>query len=358
MIYYKIRSLFPRKTLRYIDWFFLRDKIKVYGGVSLKDAVNQIIIAPPYSDNINVANNPQIIKDIKRCFLRFGTTPRDYFLFGFDTANRSDDARSSFVTDWDKDDTLIKYDGWGKYLELSDKYAFYRKAAAFYGRRLFLFDANTERGAAIQFMSEVQDLFIKPQGGSYGHGAFVAKCDNKDAAITLFNELTDKGGTWILEERIIQDEGMAKWNPSSVNTIRFTSILTSKGYHCLTPVLRTGRKGNIVDNGGSGGILANIDLETGRIYTDGIDESCHAYKCHPDSGIPFRGSEIPNWELLKETVKKAHETVARNHKYIGWDLALSNGKWIVIEGNWGQFLNQYVDKKGRKQELLKYIKDN
>lgn len=47
MIYYKIRSLFPRKTLRYIDWFFLRDRIKVYGGLSLKDAVNQVITTPP-----------------------------------------------------------------------------------------------------------------------------------------------------------------------------------------------------------------------------------------------------------------------------------------------------------------------
>lgn len=288
--------------------------------------------------------------------MRFGTTPRDYFLFGFDSCNKTADARSSFVTDWDKDDTLIKYDGWDKYLELSDKYAFYRKAETFYGRRMFIVDANTERKNAIQFMLEVQDLFIKPQGGSYGHGAFVVKCDNNDAANKLYSELDDKGGTWILEERIIQDEGMAKWNPSSVNTIRFTSILTSEGYHCLTPVLRTGRKGNIVDNGGSGGILANVDLETGRIYTDGIDESFHEYKCHPDSGIPFQGTVIPNWEQLKDIVKTAHETVASNHKYIGWDLALSKGRWIVIEGNWGQFLNQYVDKKGRKEEFNLYIK--
>ena len=355
MVYYKIRSLPPRKTLRYVDWFFFRDSIKVYGGVSLKDAINQAITYLPLPGRVE-SNIQLTIRDITKCFLQYGTTPRDYFLFGFDGSNKSDDARSSFVTDWDKDDTLIKYDGWDKYLELSDKYAFYKKAEAFYGRRLFLFDANTEKETAIQFIMKVQNLFIKPQGGSYGYGAFVAKCDNKKEANNLICELIDQGGTWILEERIIQDEGMAKWNSSSVNTIRFTSILTSKGYYCLTPVLRTGRKGSIVDNGGSGGILANVDLETGRIYTDGIDECCHEYKCHPDSGIPFNGSEVPYWEQLKETVEKAHKTIARNHKYIGWDLALSKEKWIVIEGNWGQFLNQYVDKKGRKEEFLKFIK--
>ena len=326
------------------------------GGGTLEDAINQVV-NPPYSllEGLDESSKRTFIKDITNCFLRFGTTPRDYFLFGFDTSNKTDDARSSFVTDWNKDDTLIKYDGWDKYLELSDKYAFYRKAEAFYGRRMFLFDSNTVRETAILFILEVQDLFIKPQGGSYGYGAFVAKCNNKDAANKLFSELIDKGGTWILEERIIQDESMAKWNPSSVNTIRFTSILTRKGYHCLTPVLRIGRKGSIVDNGGSGGILANIDLESGRVYTDGIDESCHEYQFHPDSGIPFQGSFIPCWEQLKETVRRAHETVASDHKYIGWDLALSKGGWIVIEGNWGQFLNQYVDKKGRKREFYEYI---
>lgn len=357
MTYYRIRSLFPRKILRYIDWFFIRDSIKVYGGISLKDALSQII-TPPYLGKYDVNERHQIIKDITNCFLRYGTTPRDYFLFGFDTVNTSAESRASFVTDWDKDDILIKEDGWDKYLELSEKYGFYKKAGQYYGRKLFLFKEQTSKESAMHFILEAKDLFIKPQGGSYGHGAFVASCENDETANELYEQLKEKGGIWILEERIIQDEEMAKWNSSSVNTVRFTSILSKSGFHGLTPFFRTGRVGKIVDNAGSGGILVDVELETGRIYTDGIDEDGNVYVCHPDTGITFKGATIPHWDLLLKTVKEAHETAASNHKYIGWDLALSKGKWIVVEGNWGQFINQYADKKGRKQEFLKYIKDN
>lgn len=353
-VYYRIRNLFSKKFLRYVDWFFLRGKVKIYRGCALEVAVNEVLAAPPHSVGENRTRR-KLEKEITRCFLKYGITPRDYFLFGFDSVNTSDELRESFVTDWDKDETLIKMDGWQKYLELSDKYAFFQKAKQFYGRELFVFDGNTDKEDFTSFATGVIDLFIKPNGGSYGSGAFIAECHDNDSANLLFKVLQEKGGFWILEERIVQDQGMAQWNPSSVNTIRFTSILTDKGFHSLTPVLRTGRKGKIVDNGGSGGILANVDLETGTIYTDGIDEAGRTYTSHPDSNIPFKGTTIPHWSELLKTVELAHTTVAANHKYIGWDFALSKGKWIVIEGNWGQFLNQYCDKVGRKEEFLEYM---
>lgn len=354
-IYYRIRNLFPRKFLRHVDWLFLRGNVKIYGGKTLEVAVNEVLNTHPHSIDDNRTRR-EFEKEITRCFLNYGITPRDFFLFGFDSVNTSEEARASFVTDWDKDETLIKMDGWHKYLELSDKYAFYQKAKQFYGREMFVFDGKTDKESFTRFTTSVKDLFIKPNGGSYGFGAFIAECLDNDSADRLFKELQEKGGSWILEERIVQDEEMAKWNSSSVNTIRFTSILTDKGFHSLTPVLRTGRKGKIVDNGGSGGILADIDLETGTIYTDGIDEAGRTYSSHPDSNIPFKGTTIPNWNELLKTVELAHTTVAANHKYIGWDFALSNGKWIVIEGNWGQFLNQYCDKVGRKEEFLENMK--
>lgn len=356
MLYYKIRSLFSRKVCRYIDWIFIRDNVIIYGGKTLKVSVDELTHSRLF-DEMNNEKKKQTVKDITTCFLRYGTTPRDYFLFGFDSINTSPESRSSFVTDWDKDDILIKYDGWNKYLKLSDKYDFYKVARQYYGRALYLFDVKADRESVIQFFFRTKELFIKPQNGSYGHGAFVASCYSNESAERLYEQLKKNGGAWIVEERIVQDEGMAMWNPSSVNTVRYTSILSENGFYSLTPVLRTGRKGSIVDNGGSGGILANIDLETGIIYTDGIDESGIVYSCHPDSEIPFKGTAVPHWKQLLETVKSAHESIASEHKYIGWDFALSkNGIWIVVEGNWGQFLNQYVDKQGRKEEFLRCIK--
>ena len=114
-------------------------------------------------------------------------------------------------------------------------------------------------------------------------------------------------------------------------------------------------KRQIVDNAGSGGIISNVDSNTGLIYTDGFDENGKSYKCHPDSGLNFKGWQIPLWKELIETVKSVHMAMS-DHIYVGWDFALTDNGWVLIEGNWGQFLNQYVDKVGRKEEFLKYMK--
>ena len=48
-IYYRIRNLFSKKFLRYVDWFFLRGKVKSYGGCALEVAVNEALATPPFS---------------------------------------------------------------------------------------------------------------------------------------------------------------------------------------------------------------------------------------------------------------------------------------------------------------------
>lgn len=136
----------------------------------------------------------QITKDIVRCYVLYGITPSDYFLFGFNTINTKHRQRKTFVSDELKDRTLINKEGWNNYLELSDKYAFYEKAKAFYGRKLFAFDEKTDKESFSQFVVSVKDLFIKPNGGSYGQGAFVVLCNNSDEANSLFMLLKDKGG--------------------------------------------------------------------------------------------------------------------------------------------------------------------
>ena len=37
--------------------------------------------------------------------------------------------------------------------------------------------------------------------------------------------------------------------------------------------------------------------------------------------------------------------------YIGWDCALSDKGWCLIEGNWGQFDSESADKEGIKQKF-------
>jgi hypothetical protein len=44
-----------------------------------------------------------------------------------------------------------------------------------------------------------------------------------------------------------------------------------------------------------------------------------------------------------------------NHVYIGWDFTLTEKGWVLIEGNWGQFVGQYIDKEGIKKQFDNYL---
>lgn len=50
-------------------------------------------------------------------------------------------------------------------------------------------------------------------------------------------------------------------------------------------------------------------------------------------------------------VEALHKSTLRFNIFIGFDFALSNKGWCLIEGNWGQMINQYADKQGRKEEF-------
>lgn len=58
---------------------------------------------------------------------------------------------------------------------------------------------------------------------------------------------------------------------------------------------------------------------------------------------------------MVELVNKLADVIDGNH-YVGWDLALTDNGWLMVEGNpRGQLVEQYATKIGIKQELENYI---
>ena len=131
--------------------------------------------------------------------------------------------------------------------------------------------------------------------------------------------------------------------------------MNKEGFFVGVPFFRTGRAGSCVDNAGIGGIFANVDATTGILYTDGIDEAGHFYEFHPDSKMKYKGWEIPRWSELLDTVERVHKQCMPHHLYIGWDFALTDTGWVLIEGNWGQFVSQYADHVGFRNRFMRYM---
>ena len=65
--------------------------------------------------------------------------------------------------------------------------------------------------------------------------------------------------------------------------------------------------------------------------------------------MPFKGEQLPEWESLVELTRKVH-ALFPPHRYIAFDFAHTDKGWVLVEGNWGQLISQYVDKVGRKKE--------
>lgn len=149
---------------------------------------------------------------------------------------------------------------------------------------------------------------------------------------------------------------MAKLNPSSVNTVRCITFCLGGNVQIPYCFLKVGRNGSFVDNGGAGGILAGIDVRSGKVNTCGYDEYNETYEIHPDTGVRFDGYQMPEWEKLKAICCKMSGMLP-SVKCIGWDMAYTDDGWVVIEGNgMTQFIvPQIVYKKGIKKELLSYM---
>ena len=276
---------------------------------------------------------------IVRCWLKYKALPYEYFLFNF--RNRNESERWEFETDWDRILTLCRIsDGQLFKEELNNKFNFYLLAKDYFKREVLKVDEGDQVVDFAAFVKKYRRVFIKPLEGSKGNGAHVYTYVDDDSSVTYCKELLKESPSWMVEECIHQSEAMSQWNETSVNTIRIPTFLRDDTFTVIWTRLRMGKRGAVVDNAGAGGIVVNVDPQTGVITSDGIDEFFNHFDKHPDSGLVFKGWQVPRWNDLLKTVERIHRTVFNKHVYVAWDFALTNDGWVVIEGNWGQLLGQ------------------
>lgn len=296
----------------------------------------------------------EIKRDIKRCYYKYKITPQEYFLFRL--RNKSDPERNEYLPDH----LIMKLaaNKTGRKIhdtELNDKFNFYRINKPYFKREAFFFNRATKLEDFKKFAVSVDGFIAKPNGAALGSGVEIFRVKTERDAEKAFNRLQEYCVDYILEDLIRQSGDMAVWNRSSVNTIRINSFLTNGKFSVLCPFIRTGRKGSIVDNGGQGGIFASVDKETGRICTEGMDEKGNSYKAHPDPGIEYLGWQVPRWDELIKLSELVHRNMPR-HVYVSWDFALSDNGWVLIEGNWGEFVaQQMTNRRGYKKDFKRLL---
>ena len=179
----------------------------------------------------------------------------------------------------------------------------------------------------------ISDFLVKPLAKTQGEGIHkLHLSDDPAQRRSAYDELMQEDES-IIEEYITQHEAVAAFCPTSVNTLRITTLYKDGVCHFLYSVFRMGR-GAVVDNFHAGGIAASVDPATGIVLTDAADLSSNTFAVHPTSGLTIKGFQIPHWDQILDTCRKA-APVVKEVQLVGWDFAITPDGVDLIEGNPG-----------------------
>ena len=187
--------------------------------------------------------------------------------------------------------------------------------------------------------SEGCTLFIKPLLGSAGRGIVLARREpdgvviqNKEGAVPLESFQLEQSA--IVQEKIIQDDRMAAFSHSSVNTVRVVTMYRrDDSVIILGATLRCGVDGSYVDNWTAGGVAVGIDWETGRLKKFAFNKRGMRFSRHPTSGTAFEGFEVPQWDGFLDVATRVQKAFPC-YRILGMDIALQEGAGpVLIEVN-------------------------
>lgn len=294
----------------------------------------------------------ETIKDILNMARKYRFSADEYFYYHF--AERSEQERSVFVSDLNRAIFCDLVNQAKNQLIFDDKMKSVEVFGKYYRRDFCIVKSYAEIYKIEKFVQVHPKFILKPAYGSGGAGIQIVdtseSLDVQEKLKKLLDEYCSRGKNgFIAEEIIAQKAEMAQFHPASVNTVRVATVCYDEGVEVIAAFFRIGRGSGIVDNAGAGGVFGTVDVTTGEILAV-ADKLGNFYTNHPDTNIPVVGFVVPQWE---EAVALAKElaTVVKGNRYAGWDLALTERGWVMIEGNArGQFLWQIPTQKGFMEE--------
>ncbi|WP_019028736.1 sugar-transfer associated ATP-grasp domain-containing protein [Colwellia piezophila] len=138
----------------------------------------------------------------------------------------------------------------------------------------------------------------------------------------------------VVEAYIEQHPSFAKFHQESVNTVRVLVFRGTDGItKCLGMTLRMGQGGAIIDNATAGGIMANVNIDTGLMDAGVFMEPSQAYfKHHPTSNALLEGASLPYFKEVKTLACKALDAFPYI-TFAGFDVAVGVDGPIIIELN-------------------------
>ena len=331
-------------VLKETPFFIIGKRLKRYN----KQQLRQFVIDHYGEDRFSQA----LLREMRNAFLFRGIKYKEYFKMKFEKKTRKE--RNSFVPRCEELALYYQVNPRERFARLlEDKFQCYNFFKTYYGREIIKVNSNEVidsariRGEVLSFInSSKRGVILKPYDSSGGRGIRIinSPVQEKD----LMDLCMDYPKDFVLEELIEQSDELAAFHHGSVNSIRIISVNYGDEVEVKWPFFRMGRGNSVVDNAAQGGVFAAIDVSTGKTFIAG-DEHSNMVSVHPDTKKSLIGFQIPKWNQLCQLVKTMASKIPDCH-ILGWDMALTDQGWVVVECNYGPHLvYQYIAGSIRKE---------
>ena len=228
-----------------------------------------------------------------------------------------------------------------------------------YSHNVFMSNGRVISGTDVDvILAGITDnrIFVKRSQTGEASGVFVARrqsdggyyFDDTKLSSASIKELFG-GDEIFVEKEILQDDSTRRYHPASCNTFR---VLTYNN-RVISACFRMGRGASFVDNYSKGGLVANIDIETGKLSDYAVAGYDYKYYFeHPDTGISFKDTVLPQWTTAKDLVERVCK-VLPYYKSVGFDIACTKHGPVVVEINTGAeiIVNQMCVAKGLSDKI-------
>lgn len=330
----------------YVEYQYLKVYMNKGDAKELEKCIREFVSEEKQVDKKYIR---RLKKDILYCKLVYFTSIEEYFFYRFEKLNEV--GRNEYVGKLQLTEFWDKFNKDETHLIFLDKEKSYQAFKEYYGREVIKIESESDYSKFVEFTHKHPKFIMKPLADHKGNGVKIIECITENVEVeTIFNECLTLSGGAVLEEVIIQAEEMAKFHPESVNTIRFVTFYNKGVLNKICAVIRMGRNGSCIDNACAGGIYATIDMETGIIDSPGTSHTMEKYFRHPDTNAQILGAQIPYWEELNELVEKV-VIVVPEMKQVGWDFALTDNGWVIVEGNDRPMIQAFFHNRGLRREF-------
>ena len=198
----------------------------------------------------------------------------------------------------------------------------------------------------LKFAESRKSVVLKPSDGSRGKGVYRLDYDPEPTlngrAVTPaeVREFVRHLDNYLVTETVQQARYARAICPATTNTVRVVTIIDPETNEPFVAraVHRFGTsETQPTDNWSRGGLCTLVDLKTGKLgpavkHPQRTEGKLRWRSHHPDTGEAIEGVYVPRWEELCSALLDAVRS-APFLKYVGWDVAVTDQGFSVIEGN-------------------------